>query len=393
MTNQSIHQFIKDNQADMIAVRRYLHAHPEQSLQEFETTKYLAKQLDQLGLTYTLLNPTGLYGDIKGAHPGKTILLRADIDALSIQELNDVDYKSVNEGSMHACGHDAHASMLLTAIKALLQIKDELHGTVRFLFQPAEEIAKGARIVSEQGVLEGVDSVFGIHIWTVDEVGQISCQVGPSFASTDRFTVKFTGKGGHGGQPHMTNDAIIMASEYVSNIQNIISRVTDPQQSAVLTVGKFQAGDRWNIIAENAQLEGTVRTFDQETRDKIEHGMKVYADNIANMYGGTAEVDYERLLDPVFNEENAAKLVQATAAAAFGSSKIQDNIPTMAGEDFGYYLTKVPGAFATVGTRNPNKGSDYPHHSARFNVDEDSLAIGAELYAQYALAYLNQNEF
>lgn len=393
MTNQIIHQFIKNNQADMIATRRYLHAHPEQSLQEFETTKYIAKQLDQLGLNYTLLNPTGLFGEIKGNKPGKTILLRADIDALSIQELNDVDYKSVNEGSMHACGHDAHAAMLLTAIKALLEVKDDIHGAVRFLFQPAEEIAKGARIVSEQGVLDGVDSVFGIHIWTVDEVGQISCQAGPSFASTDRFTIKFQGTGGHGGQPHMTHDAIIMASEYVSNVQNIISRVTDPQQPAVLTVGKFQAGDRWNIIAENAEIEGTVRTYDQETRDKIEDAMKVYADNIANMYGGTAEVDYERLIDPVFNEENAAKLVQATAAAAFGTSKIQDNVPTMGGEDFGYYLTKVPGAFATVGTRNPNKGSDYPHHSARFNIDEDSLAIGAELHAQYALAYLNQNEF
>lgn len=300
---------------------------------------------------------------------------------------------TINLSARVLCGHDAHASMLLTAIKALLQVKDDIHGSVRFLFQPAKEIAKGARIVTEQGALDGVDSVFGNHIWTVDEVGQISCQVGPSFASTDHFTIKFQGTGGHSDQPHMTHDAIVMASEYVSNVQNIISRVTDPQQPAVLTVGKFQAGDRWNIIAENAEIEGIVRTYDQGTRDKIESAMKVYADNIANMYGGTAEVNYERLLDPVFNEENAAKLIQATAAAAFGLSKIQDNVPIMGGEDFGYYLTKVPGAFATVGTRNPNKGSDYPHHSARFNIDEDSLITGSELYAQYALAYLNQNEF
>lgn len=393
MTNQIIHQYIRENETAMIETRRYLHAHPEQSLQEYETTNYIAKELDKLGLTYTRLNPTGLYGDIKGGHDGKTIMLRADIDALSIQELNSVDYKSTNDGTMHACGHDAHTSMLLTAIKALLEIQDDIHGTVRFVFQPAEEVAKGAKIAADQGALDGVDSVFGIHIWTVDEVGQISCQIGPSFASTDHFTIKFTGVGGHGAQPHLTHDAIVMASEYVSNVQNIISRVVDPQQPAVLTVGKFTAGDRWNIIAENAEIEGTVRTYDQEARNQIEASMKSYAEHIAAMYGGTVEVDYDRLIDPVINDEQAAKLVQETAAAAFGSSKIQQNIPTMGGEDFGYYLTKVPGAFATVGTRNPHKGSDFPHHSARFNVDEESLVIGAELYAQYALAYLNQNEF
>lgn len=393
MVNNKIKAIIQEQENATIEMRRYLHAHPEQSLLEFETTNYIAKQLDELAIPYRRMKSTGIIGEIKGASAGKTVLLRADIDALSINELNTVDYKSTNEGTMHACGHDSHISMLMTALKALNEIKDQIKGTVRFVFQPAEEVAAGAKQAIEQGVLEGVDNVFGMHIWTVDETGQVSCPVGPSFAACDQFTVKFTGKGGHAAQPHMTNDALVIASQYVVLLQDVVARRVDPMNAAVLTVGKIESGDRFNIIAETATLEGTVRTFDPNERDMIEGKIIKYAEHIAEMHDAVAEVEFNRLTDAVNNEAHSAKLVQAVAREAFGDDSVQDNVPTMGAEDFGFYMTQVPGAFATVGAKNVAKETDFPHHSARFNIDEDALVRGAELYAQYALAYLNQDEF
>lgn len=393
MVNTRIKEVVQEQESAMIEMRRYLHAHPEQSLLEFETTDYIATQLDALGISYRRMASTGIIGEIKGAKPGKTVLLRADIDALSITELNTVDYKSTNEGSMHACGHDTHISMLMTALKALNEIKNDIQGTVRFVFQPAEEVAAGAKQAIEQGVLEDVDNVFGIHIWTVDETGQVSCPAGPSFAACDQFTVKFTGKGGHAAQPHMTNDALVIASQYVVLLQDVVARRVDPMNAAVLTVGKIESGDRFNIIAETATLEGTVRTFDPNERDMIERKIIKYAEHIAEMHDAVAEVEFNRLTDAVNNDENAANLVQAVAREAFGEDSVQNDVPTMDAEDFGFYLTQIPGAFATVGAKNISKETDFPHHSARFNVDEDALVRGAELYAQYALAYLSQDEF
>ena len=392
--NQTIKQFIEEHEAEMIEMRRYLHQHPELSLEEFETTRYIASKLDELGLEYRLMDPTGVMTEIKGPQPGKTVLLRADMDALSINELNDhLEYKSTKEGKMHACGHDAHVSMLMMALRALLAEKDQIRGTVRFIFQPAEEIAKGAKLMVQQGVLEGVDNAFGIHIWAVDEAGLVNCEPGPSFAATDRFQVHFQGSGGHAAQPHMTKDAVVMVSQYIAHVQTIISRATDPMEAAVLTIGKVDAGDRFNIIAENAKIEGTVRTFDAATRDIVETEMKRYAERTAAMYGGKVNFEYERLLDPVINEKCSAELVQRISKAAFGETSVGHLPPTMGGEDFGEYNNYIPGAFATVGTRNEAKGSDFPDHHARCNVDEESLKVGAELYAQYALAYLNQDEF
>lgn len=393
MVNTRIKEVVQEQESAMIEMRRYLHAHPEQSLLEFETTDYIATQLDALGISYRRMASTGIIGEIKGAKPGKTVLLRADIDALSITELNTVDYKSTNEGSMHACGHDTHISMLMTALKALNEIKNDIQGTVRFVFQPAEEVAAGAKQAIEQGVLEDVDNVFGIHIWTVDETGQVSCPAGPSFAACDQFTVKFTGKGGHAAQPHMTNDALVIASQYVVLLQDVVARRVDPMNAAVLTVGKIESGDRFNIIAETATLEGTVRTFDPNERDMVERKIIKYAEHIAEMHDAVAEVEFNRLTDAVNNDENAANLVQAVAREAFGEDSVQNDVPTMGAEDFGFYLTQIPGAFATVGAKNISKETDFPHHSARFNVDEDALVRGAELYAQYALAYLSQDEF
>lgn len=392
--NQTVKQFIQDHEADMIAMRRHLHRHPELSLEEFETTRYIANQLDQLGLTYRLMEPTGVMTEIKGAQPGKTVLMRADMDALSIHELNDhLDYQSQNEGKMHACGHDAHVAMLMMALKALLSVKDSIKGTVRFIFQPAEEIGKGAKLMIEQGVLDDVDNAFGIHIWSMDQAGLVNCNVGPTFAAADRFYIHFKGSGGHAAQPHLTKDAVVMVSQYISQVQNIISRTIDPMESAVLTIGKVEAGDRFNIIAENAKLEGTVRTFDAATRDTVEQEMQRFAEKIAAIYGGTVEFQYDRLLDPVVNERHSAELVHRITKETFGEEFVGHFPPKMVAEDFGEYNNHIPGAFATVGARSETRGAIYPHHHARFNVDEESLKVGAELYAQYALEYLNQAEF
>lgn len=394
MINQKIKQYITENEQELINMRRYLHQNPELSGEEYETSKYVAQELSKLGVSYRLTEPTGVIAEIKGGHPGKTVLLRADMDALPVNELNNhLNYQSDNQGVMHACGHDAHVSMLMAALKALLTVQDDINGTVRFVFQPAEEVAQGAKWMINQGVLDNVDNVFGIHIWSVDPTGQVSCQVGPSFAACDQFTIKFHGTGGHAAQPHLTHDAVVMAGQFIANAQAIVSRVVDPIAPAVLTIGKVDAGDRWNIIAAEAQLEGTVRIFDGKERVKVETAIREYADHIAKMTGGTAEVEYTRLTDAVNNDGNSAELVQAVSRAAFGEETVQNNAPTMGGEDFGFYMSETTGAFATVGCANPELDTTHPHHSARFNVDEAALKTGAELYAQYALTYLDQAEF
>ena len=245
----------------------------------------------------------------------------------------------------------------------------------------------------EQGILDSVDNVFGIHIWTVNETGLVACDPGPSFASADIFKVHFKGKGGHAAQPHMTHDAVVMAAEYVNNVQSIVSRSVDPLSPAVLTIGKFESGDRFNIIAENAFLEGTVRTFNNETRSIVEKQMKHFAEQVAAMYHGTVDFEYIYMTEAVDNHEGSAKLVQEVTEKAFGKEFIYHDAPTMGAEDFGYYMKDIPGAFATVGCRNTVKETVFPHHHARFNVDEEALKYGAELYAQYALSYLEQDKF
>ncbi|MFC6464114.1 amidohydrolase [Marinilactibacillus sp. GCM10026970] len=392
--NQLIKEYITSHEQELIDFRRELHMYPEIAFEEFETTKRVAARLDALGISYKKMDPTGILAEIKGDLPGKTILLRADMDALPVEELNThLPYTSTVASKMHACGHDAHTAMLLSAASALNEIKADIQGTIRLLFQPAEEIAEGARKMVEQGVTDGIDNVFGIHIWSELESGKVSCPPGPSFAAADLLTVRFKGKGGHAAMPHQTVDAAVMASQFVSTIQSIVSREIDPLHPAVVTIGKMEVGSRFNVIAENALLEGTVRTFDHTTRDKIEYALKQYAEQIAQLFGGNVEVEYDRKTEPVVNESRSALLVQSTAAEAFGKDVIREEPPTMGAEDFGYYMTESPGAFALVGAGNEAKDTCWAHHHGRFNVDEEAMKVGAELYAQYALTYLNQSDF
>ncbi|WKA50020.1 amidohydrolase [Planococcus liqunii] len=391
MINETIKKAIQENSEEMIAIRRKLHSEPELSWEEYETSQFVFNYMTELGIECRKTEPTGVIGTLKGGKEGKTVALRADMDALSVEELNvDLPYKSVTSGKMHACGHDAHTSMLLAAAKALVGVKEQLPGSVRFIFQPAEEVATGAKAMVEQGAVEGVDDVFGIHIWSQIPSHSVACNPGPSFASADIFKVHFKGQGGHGAIPQNSIDAAIIASSFVMNVQSVVSRTIDPQQPAVVTVGKMVVGTRFNIIAENAEIEGTVRCFDAETRDHIEEQLKIYADNTAAIYGGTATVEYIRGTQAVINGDESSELVRQVAAEAFGENVVYDEKPTMGGEDFSFYLDEVPGSFALVGSGNAEKDTQWAHHHGKFNVDEEAMATGAELYAQYAWAYLNK---
>ncbi|WP_428910843.1 M20 family metallopeptidase [Niallia sp. Krafla_26] len=391
MIHEKIKEAIERYSEELTEIRRKLHSEPELSWEEYHTTEYVSEYLNKLGIENQKTNPTGVIAEIKGGKPGKTVALRADMDALSVEELNkDLPYASKTEGKMHACGHDAHTAMLLIAVKALNEIKEELPGNVRLIFQPAEEVATGAKEMVKQGAVEGVDNVFGMHIWSQMPTKKVSCYPGPTFASADIFTVTFKGRGGHGAMPHDCIDAAIVASSFVMNVQSVVSRTINPQKPAVLTIGKMTVGTRFNVIAENAVIEGTVRCFDPETRDHIEKQLQVYAEQVASIYGATAEVDYFRGTQAVINDEESAKLVQKVASNAFGEDVLYYEEPTMGGEDFSFYLDEVPGSFALVGSGNPDKDTEWAHHHGKFNVDEDALATGAELYAQYAWAYLNK---
>ena len=392
MTNPNIKKLIQQNIDEMVAFRRDLHRHPELPWEEFRTTDRIAQELDKIGIAYRRTEPTGIIAEIQGGKPGKRILLRADIDALPVQELSEnIDYKSTIDGKMHACGHDTHASMLLTAAKALYEIRDQLKGNVRLVFQPAEEVAQGAKGMIKQGVLDGVDSAFGMHIWSQMPVGKISCVVGSSFASADLLTVRFKGRGGHGSMPHDTVDAVMVASAFVMNVQSIVSREVSPLDPAVVTIGRMDVGTRFNVIAENAVLDGTVRCFNVAVRDKIESAIRRYANQVAAMYRATAEVEYIYGTLPVINDKESALLAQKVIVESFGEEALYFEAPTTSGEDFSYYSENIPGAFVLVGSGNPDKDTQWPHHHGCFNVDEDGMALGAEFYAQYAWAYLNQN--
>lgn len=393
MIHNGLKELIEAYSAELTELRRKLHREPELSWEEFKTTQFICEYLDGLSIPYKKTEPTGVIAEIAGGQPGKTVALRGDMDALQVEELNkDLSFASQEDGKMHACGHDAHTAMLLVAAKALNEIKEELPGTVRLLFQPAEEVAEGAKIMVEQGAMEGVDNVFGIHIWSQMPTHKVSCTPGPSFASADIFKVTFKGKGGHGAMPHDCIDAAVVASSFVMNVQSVVSRTIDAQQPAVLTIGKMTVGTRFNIIAENAVIEGTVRCFDPETRDHIEKQLQHYAENTAAIYGAKAEVEYIRGSLAVINDEYSAQLVQQVASEAFGESVLFNEKPTMGAEDFSFFLEKAAGSFALVGSGNPKKDTEWAHHHGKFNIDEDALATGAELYVQYAWAYLNEKQ-
>lgn len=387
---KNLKKLIEKYEKDMIDLRRDLHQYPELQFEEFRTTEKIANSLEQLEIPYKRTKPTGIIADLKGGLPGKTIALRADMDSLPVEELNDtLSYKSKETGKMHACGHDAHTAMLITAAKILKEVQSDIRGTVRFIFQPSEEDTQGAKKMIEQGALENVSKVFGLHIWSPLPSGKISCMSGPTFASADIFSIAFKGKGGHGAMPEVCVDTALMASSFVMNIQSIVSRETSPLDPVVITIGKMDVGTRFNVIAENARLEGTVRCFTIENRDRVKKSLINYAEQVAKMYSGTVDTTYTYGALPVINDENEAEKVRNIIKESFGLKALEQTDPTTAGEDFSYYIEKIPGCFALVGCGNEEKDTCWAHHHGRFNIDESTMKNGVELYVQYVL---KQNE-
>ncbi|MEG2871098.1 MAG: amidohydrolase [Clostridium sp.] len=386
---------IKEAQAindDLIKIRREFHKYPEVSGCEKETSKRVAEHLRKLG--YEVTEGIGGYGVIatlKGNPEGRTVALRADMDALQIQELGETEYKSRYAGIMHACGHDNHMTILLGAARLLIQQKDNLLGTVRLIFQPSEELSPtgGSRKMIEEGALDGVDAVFGLHVWPELSHGTVGIKAGPLMAASDHFSVEIHGQSSHAAKPDCGIDAVVMGAQFVEAVQNIVSRETSPLKSAVVTIGTFHAGTRYNILAEECSLEGTCRTLDEEVREHAENSLRNILDGVCLMHGATGELNYERGYMAVVNDRDMVELVKGTASELFGADMVEDvQEPSMCAEDFAFYLKECPGAFVWLGTRTDQL--NYPIHNSCFDVDEDILWRGAALLAETAINFLSR---
>ena len=376
----------------VVEMRRHFHMNPELSLEEYETTEFVAKELDKIGVPYERLTKTGLIATIQGKSSGKTVALRSDMDALNVTQKNDVSYKSKNEGKMHACGHDAHTAILLGAAQILNDMKDTFQGTVNLVFQPAEEVAAGAKDLMAAGDwYSKVDNFFGAHVWSGLESGKVSVEAGQRMAAADLFKIKVTGKSGHGSMPHQTVDSVVVASAIVLNLQTLVSREYSPLDALVITVGSIHSGNRFNVIAGSAELEGTVRYFTREIAGTIEDSMRRVVESTAAMYRCEATLEYSYVTPPLINEEFSSAVAYEAALKTHGAENISKLEKTTGGEDFAYYLKDKPGCFAFIGTKNVEKKTDVAHHNENFDIDEDALIAGSALYAEYAMTYLNKN--
>nr|WP_293993271.1 M20 family metallopeptidase [uncultured Fusobacterium sp.] len=374
----------------VIEKRRYFHMNPEPSFCEFNTSKVIKEELDKLSIPYIVSAETGIIATIKGKENGKTVLLRADMDALEVCEKNEVSYKSQKDGLMHACGHDGHVAMLLGAAHILNEIKEEIKGEIKLLFQPAEEIATGAKkMIEETNITDQIDSAFAIHLWQGVPVGKVSLESGARMAAADMFKIKIKGKSGHGSMPHETVDAALTAAAVLMNLQHLVSRNTNPLDTLVITIGKMEAGTRFNVIAGEAVLEGTARSFSKEVWEKIPEQLERVINSTCAAYGATAEIELNRATPPLVNDEKISEILKNSVEKLYGAEAVTKYEKTPGGEDFAYFTQKVPGALAFVGIRNDEKGIDAPHHNEKFDMDERGLEIGTNLYVQFALDFLN----
>ncbi len=378
----------------IVADRRYLHQHPELGFQEENTARFVADKLRSFGIeTQTGVAKTGVVGLLHGTQPGKTVLLRADMDALPIEELNDVPYKSQVSGVMHACGHDSHTAMLLGVARLLSERKEEIKGTVKFIFQPSEEIPPGgAKPMIEAGVLENphVDAAFGVHIGQDLPVGTIGVCAGPTNAASDGFIATIRGIGGHAARPHGCVDPIVVAAQCISALQTLVSREVNPLRQAVITVGSLHAGTVANIIPEEAIMKATVRTFDEAVRQNLAERIPALITGIAAAMRAEAEVQYRFGYPALVNDAEMTDLVREAAREVVGADKVIEREPGMGGEDMAYFLQHVPGCFFRIGSRNPARGLIYGHHHPRFDIDDEgALPIGVAAVAAVALRFLN----
>lgn len=381
-------------QNDLVSMRRELHKIPELGLDLPKTRAYVIAKLDEYGIPYTLSEKdSSIIATLKGGKPGKTVALRADMDALPIQEETGVDYMSTHNGCMHACGHDAHTAMLLGTAKVLAAHKDELCGEVRFLFQTAEELAKGAPIIVENGGLDGVDAVFGTHIGSIISkdipAGTFIVSPGPVMASFDRFVIKVKGVGCHGSTPEKGVDPVNIAAHIVTSLEAVSAREFNAFIPNVITIGRIAGGNQYNIIPGEVELEGTTRAFNENVRQRLAKRIGEIAAATAEAFGGSVEFTMDWGASPVVNDAACAAFAAEAVRDIFGDKLITGvEYPNMGGEDFAVYLGKVPGAFMFLSSANPTKGTDIAHHNSKFNVDEDVLWMGSAAFVAITEKFL-----
>ncbi|MDN4525841.1 amidohydrolase [Fictibacillus sp. NE201] len=371
--------------------RRHLHQHPELSFEEINTSNFVYEVLKSFGnIELSRPTKTSVVGRIIGARPGKVVAIRADMDALPIHEEVESEFSSVNPGVMHACGHDGHTAMLLGAASVFSQLKDEIQGEIRFLFQHGEELFPGgAEEMVAAGVMEGVDTVIGAHLWAPLEIGKIGIVYGAMMAAPDTFTITVKGKGGHAALPHQTVDSIAVASQVVTNLQHIVSRNTDPLDQLVLSVTKFIGGTTHNVIPGSVDIMGTVRSFDASLRKSVPAAMERVIKGITEAHGADYEFGYEFGYRPVINDEQVTAVMEETVQELYGEEAVDRMKPNMGGEDFSAFQQKAAGAFVYIGAGNEEKEAVYPHHHAMFSIDEDALEKGVRIFAHAAVKLLN----
>ena len=373
----------------IVSTRRDIHQHPELAFDEHRTSKLVAERLESFGIEIqTGVGKTGVVGTLKGKNDGKTIAFRADMDALPIQETSDISYKSKNAGIMHACGHDGHTAMLLGTAEVLSKQADKLNGTLKFFFQPAEEGQGGARFMIDDGALEGVDEVYGIHLWNYQKYGTIGVKSGPIMAAADIFEITVHGKGGHGAAPQGTKDAVLIAAHLIQTLQTIVSRNTNPIESTVVTVGQINGGYNFNIIADKVTLRGTTRAYTEDNRQLIKKRMKEIIAGTEKTFGTKIELDYEDGYPPTVNDPTAADNLLNAAQKIVGDGAGHPYL-SMGAEDFSYFLQKVPGCYFLVGSAPEGREPlSVPHHCSHFDIDERALLVGSSVYLQLAESLL-----
>jgi amidohydrolase len=391
MTTITLNNVVEQIKQEVIEWRRHLHQNPELSFQEQKTAQFIYDTLESFGnLELSRPTKTSVMARLIGSEPGKVLAIRADIDALPIQEENTFEFASQNPGVMHACGHDGHTAMLLGTAKVLSGMKDQIKGEVRFFFQHAEELFPGgAEEMVEAGVMDGVDLVIGAHLWSPIELGKVGVVYGSMMAAPDTFYITVNGKGGHAALPHQTIDSIAVATQVVTNLQHIVSRNTDPLDNLVVSVTQFIGGTTHNVIPGSVEICGTVRSFDPKVRESIPELMERIVRGITDAHGASYVFNYQFGYRPVINQEDVTRVIEETVLEVFGEEALDMMRPNMGGEDFSAYQQKAPGTYFYIGAGNSDKGITYPHHHSRFTVDEDALEIGVKMFVNATFKLLD----
>ena len=375
----------------LIEIRRTIHMHPELGFEEVETSRLVSEWLNKFGLEVTRgMAKTGVVGLLRGKQPGKTVAIRADMDALPMEEPDRVPYASKIKGKMHACGHDAHVTVLLGVARFFSSIPDKVKGNIKWVFQPAEEGGGGGRVMVEEGVLENpkVDAAFGAHVFPLLPTGKVGICEKEALAAADRFIIKIIGKGGHAASPHLAKDPVLAAGHLITQIHSIVSRSLNPLDSGVITIGKVGGGTAFNIIPDEVELWGTVRSLSPQVREDLKSRLEEVTRGVAQSFGMDYKFEFMYGYPILVNDSAMSKLVASACSKAIGKENVEFLKPSMGGEDFAYFLEKVPGCFFRLGVRNEKKGIVHSYHSTLFDIDEEVLPFGVEMFVRIIDEYL-----